>query len=264
MKPKVSIIISTRNRIKLLLERSLPSALEQTYRDFEVIVIDDASDDDTYHTIKNLNHPRITCLGNFKRRGLAGNKNLGIDYAKGEYIVFLDDDNKFHPDFLKETVKAIETPTVTRNYVDAVMVRKTIIYPEGKVSHLPKLPCSINDGFLMRKQIFKEIKFDEELQANEDSAFGIVFFKEEFEMGLIDKNLMTVYGSAVVNNTSYSDYTDYHLDGLAKFWLKHHQYEEYIGRMFMLRSGKRWFRWMYWLETKLKRYIQIWLSRRHL
>lgn len=254
---KTTVIIPTRNRPGLLRERSLPSALNQTFKDFEVIIIDDASD-----VMINLfipNDERATVYTNLERKGLAWNRNAGIDKAEGEYIVSLDDDNKFHPDFLTETVKFLDN----HPEYDAVGVRKTIIYPEGRASHFPKLPCSINDGFLIRKEVFEEIKFDEDLHANEDADFGIRFFKEGFKMGLIDKTLMTVWASPIFNTTSYSDYTDYHLDGLAKFWLKHHDYKKYIGRMFLLASGHKWFRYIYWLEQKIKRYYWIWSSRKH-
>ncbi len=251
---KASIIISTRNRAKLLMERSLPSATKQTLRDFKIVVINDASEEE-YPKLYNNSKSRF--YKNKKRKGLAWNKNFGISKASSKYIVFLDDDNKFHPTFLDRTVKYLDK----HSEFDAVGIKKNIIYPEGTICHLPKLPCSINDGFLIRRKVFEKIKFDDNLRANEDADFGIQFFKAGFKMGLIDEPLMAVYGSPIFNTTSYSDYTDYHLDGLAKFWLKNHDYKQYIGRMFLLSAGNpRWFKWLYWLETKIKRYYQIWLS----
>lgn len=252
--PKVSVVITTRNRKSLLLERSLPSVLNQSFKDFEVIVINDASDEEYPSEYEDK---RVIYMRNFNRMGLAFNKNLGIDYSKGEYLVFLDDDNEFHPDFLASTVDFLE-----RSGMAAVGVEKIIKYPEGNVLHHPKVPCAINDGFLFRRNLFQSIRFDADLHGNEDADFGIRFFKAGYQMPFLTKSgLMTVYGSPIFNTTSYSDYTDYHIDGLASFWLKHHEYAEYIGRIFMLRSGKKWFRWMYWLGTKLKRYYQIWSSR---
>jgi glycosyltransferase involved in cell wall biosynthesis len=251
--PKVSVIISSRNRIKLLLERCLRSVANQTYRDFEVILIDDASEQD-YSIIARGD---IKIYKNLIRKGLAWNKNFGISESLGEYIVFLDDDNEFHPEFLDKTVSWLDW----FQNVDAVGVDKIVVYPEGRLLHRPKLPCSINDGFLIRREVFDKIKFDAKLQANEDADFGIQFFRAGFKMGLIDKPLMTVWGSAIFNKTSYSDYTDYHLDGLAKFWIKNHKYKKYIGRMFLLSAGSpKWFKWLYWLEQKVKRYYQIWSS----
>lgn len=246
---KVSVIISTRNRPTMFFHRAWRSVHLQSFTDYEIIVIDDASD------VEYAIPTGVRYYKNEKRMGLAYNRNLGVKLARGEYIVSLDDDNKFHEDFLEKTAAYLDA----HPEVSAVGVGKNVIYPEGKTYQLSKLPCSINDGFLIRKSVFDKIKFDEDLHANDDAAFGLEFFKH-FNMGLIDEPLMTVYGSPIFNTTSYSDYTDYHLDGLATYWLKYHDRKEYIGRMFMLASGKRWFRWLYWLETKLKRYYHIWSS----
>lgn len=251
---KVSIIIPTRNRAKLLMERSLPSVGRQTFENFEVIIVDDASEEKYPFFYDGT---KVAYYRNTERMGLAWNKNFGISKAKGEYIVFLDDDNEFHPDFLTRTVAWLDEA----NSADAVGVDKTIVYPEGKVHHRPKIPCSINDGFLMRRKIFDIVQYDGDLQANEDADFGIRFFKAGFIMSQIYQTLMTVYGSPIFNTTSYSDYTDHHLDGLAKFWLKHHDYKKYIGRMFLLSAGSpKWFKYLYWLGEKVKRYYQIWKS----
>ena len=236
------------------MSRSLPSVLSQTFKDFEVIVIDDCSDEPYFNGISgSVILGKIRYHRNTERKGLAYGRNLGVRMAKGDYIVSLDDDNLFEPQFLEKTVAYLDS-----HPVDAVGVRKVIVYPEGKCSMLPKLPCSLNDGFVFRKEVFEKIRCDEELHANEDADLGIQFFKAGLKMGLIDEPLMTVYGSPIFNTTSYSDYSDRHLDGLAKFWLKNHDYKQYIGRMFLLSSG-HWFRYFYWIEQKLKRWYQIYL-----
>lgn len=248
---KVSVVVSTRNRNKLLMERSLPSVFEQTRKDFELIVIDDHGERAYWEDGYSLHGARYH--RNMVRRGLAHNRNLGANMALGDYVISLDDDNKFHPRLIEKAVAVLDA----NPDIDGVGVGKNVVYPEGATYQLQKLPCSINDGFLIRKSVFDKIRFDESLHANEDADFGIQFFRAGFKMAMIDEPLMTVYGSPIINTTSYSDYTDYHLDGLAKFWLKNHEYKEYLGRMFMLASGKKWFRWLYILEQKLKRYYQI-------
>lgn len=249
---KASVIICTRNRPELLVERSLPSALKQGFG--EVLVVENPAE--AIYPKLNVRH-----IKNKVDIGLAGSKKKAIGRTNGKYVVFLDDDNELHPDFLKKTISYLRK----HPEVDAVGVGRNIIYPEGTVYHLPKLPCAINDGFLIRRKVFSKIMFDPNLTANEDADFGTEFFKH-FKMGLIDEPLMTVYGSPIINNTSYSDYSDYHLDGLCRFWLKHRHpdYKKMIGRMFLLSAGRpKWFQWLYFLEEKIKRYYQIWLSPRH-
>ena len=260
---KVSIVVATRNRAKLLIERSLPSITKQTFKDFEVILIDDASDEVVIATGENTTYYR-----NLERKGLAHNRNKGVEFAKGEYVVSLDDDNEFHSTFLEETVKFLDKDPE----YDAVGVGKIIVYPEGKVYQPPpntSVYCSINDGFLIRRQAFWDIKCDEELVGNEDADFGLRFL-QKYKLGRIDKPLMTVYGSGIINKTSYSDYSNYHLSGLVRFWLKNNEFfndedsryfKKMIGRMFLIASDRMpLFNFLYWLEQKVKRYYQIWKS----
>lgn len=213
---KASIIIPTRNRPDLLLQRSLPSALDQTFDDYEILIIDDASE--KKYIVPKYQH--VYYHKNKKRMGLAYNRNLGADLATGEYIVSLDDDNELHPDFLSRTVAYLEKHLD----VAAVGVGKQIIYPEGAVYQAPptRAPCSINDGWLMRKRAFKTIRCDEGLYANEDMDLGLRFTKQ-FKVGAINELLMVAYGSAIINRSSYSDTSMRHLDGLKKFFEKNKQ-----------------------------------------
>jgi len=101
-----SVIIPTYNREKLIL-RALTSLLSQTEKNFEAIIIDDGSTDNTYTVIKEIflkNYNFIyICNSN---HGLAFSRNLGMNHASGKYITFLDSDDEYEPDHL-ETRKKI-------------------------------------------------------------------------------------------------------------------------------------------------------------
>lgn len=92
--PLVSVVIPTCNR-PVLLERAIESARDQSFRDIEVIVVDDGSEGDTAQVIacSMEKDARIKCIRNKKRIGGAAARNRGIDIAKGKYIAFLDDDD---------------------------------------------------------------------------------------------------------------------------------------------------------------------------
>lgn len=90
--PLVSIIIPTYNRVNLL-KRAVHSVLTQTYRNFELIIIDDHSQDSTRDYIRNLNHPKILYYRNPENKGSQYSRNLGLQFAKGEFIAYLDDDD---------------------------------------------------------------------------------------------------------------------------------------------------------------------------
>lgn len=99
--PIVSIIIPSYNR-RILLERAIISVLKQTFSDWELIVVDDASTDESSKYIKNLYDPRIFYIKNSKRLGAQASRNIGLKQSIGEYIAFLDSDNEWLPNKLQE------------------------------------------------------------------------------------------------------------------------------------------------------------------
>ncbi len=94
----VSVIIPTYNRAELL-ERAVRSVLAQTYPDFEVIIVDDASVDDTRCRMDalQLTSPQVRLIRHDANRGAQVARNSGIREATGEYIAFLDSDNEWLP-----------------------------------------------------------------------------------------------------------------------------------------------------------------------
>lgn len=113
--PKVSAIVTTHNRAKLL-PRALASVLEQadTFDDFEVIVVDDASTDDTATVIREWSDKfwdrgvRFTALRMGENSGYyTGPSNIAITHARGDFLRFLDDDNEWTAGSLKALYDAI-------------------------------------------------------------------------------------------------------------------------------------------------------------
>jgi len=98
-KPFFSIIIPTYNRADLI-GKTLTSVLQQTFSDFEVLVIDDGSTDATRQVVEAFNDKRLSYIFQANaERGAA--RNNGIDHANGKYITFLDSDDIFLPDHLQ-------------------------------------------------------------------------------------------------------------------------------------------------------------------
>jgi len=109
--PKVSVIIPTHNRVKLL-RRSLSSVISQDYRDFEILIIDDYPGSDTENLVNSFQDNRIRY---FKVRPMNASaaRNFGIGQAKGEYIAFLDDDDEWFPTILSKELKIFARTTKT-------------------------------------------------------------------------------------------------------------------------------------------------------
>jgi glycosyltransferase involved in cell wall biosynthesis len=106
-KHKVSVIIPAYNQCKFL-GYAIQSVLDQTYQDFEVLVIDDGSTDDTGEVAKKFRDPRIKYIYQ-DNQGLSAARNMGIRHAEGEYLTYLDSDDLFLPDKLKLLVSALDS-----------------------------------------------------------------------------------------------------------------------------------------------------------
>lgn len=104
--PKVSVIIPTYNYGKYI-EKAIDSVLDQTYRDFEIIVVDDGSTDDTKEIIETKNNKKIRYFYQ-TNRGASAARNKGIAEARGEYFVFLDADDSFCPENLEKKLSILE------------------------------------------------------------------------------------------------------------------------------------------------------------
>jgi len=110
--PTVSVIIPTFKRPTELL-RAVKSVLEQDYKDFEILVVDDNLPESEYRiqtksALKGID-PRIIHLENDTPMGGAGARNVGIESARGAYVAFLDDDDQWLPDKLSRQMVLFET-----------------------------------------------------------------------------------------------------------------------------------------------------------
>jgi hypothetical protein len=114
--PLVSVCVATYNRARLLMERSIPSVLSQTYPHFELIVVGDGCTDETAELIAKVGDPRLKFV-NLPNRGsypaeplnrwlVAGTQaiNHGMSLAQGDYVTHLDDDDEYLPERLEKLV----------------------------------------------------------------------------------------------------------------------------------------------------------------
>ncbi len=105
--PLVSVVLTTFNRSALVLP-SIHSVLQQTLGDFELIVVDDCSTDDTAEVVGRIRDPRLSLVRHETNLGLAEARNSGIFRARGRYLCFLDDDDEWRADKLAVQVAAFE------------------------------------------------------------------------------------------------------------------------------------------------------------
>jgi glycosyltransferase involved in cell wall biosynthesis len=106
-KPTVSIIVPTYNRGQLI-ARSVKSVLNQTYRDFELIIVDDASTDNTEEVVSSFNDKRIRYIRHEENRGEAAARNTGIKAARCNYIAYQDSDDEWFPEKLAKQMELLK------------------------------------------------------------------------------------------------------------------------------------------------------------
>ena len=123
--PAISLIIPVYN-VEDYLEKALLSVQNQTFRDFEAIIVDDGSTDKSLEIIKkfcekNSNFIFLTQ----KNKGPAAARNYGISVCKGDYIAFMDSDDYIEPEFLEMLYK-----TAIENDADITCCNFNLYYPE--------------------------------------------------------------------------------------------------------------------------------------
>ena len=124
---KVSVCIPTYNRSDYL-KYSVNSVLQQTYRDWELIVCDDGSTDNTPEVIQSYSDPRLRYVRHPQNIGRSRNMRSGFDAAAGEYFIKFDDDDAITPEFLAKTVAILDDNTE----VDFVCTDHWIINARGE------------------------------------------------------------------------------------------------------------------------------------
>jgi len=97
--PTISVIIPTYNRANFI-DVAIKSVLNQSYQDFEIIIVDDGSTDNTEEIVKNFNDFRINYFFHKFNQGISAARNTGIKACQGKYIAFLDSDDEWLPEKL--------------------------------------------------------------------------------------------------------------------------------------------------------------------
>ena len=184
--PQVTIIMATYNRAHLIRE-TIDSIQNQTFADWECLIIDDGSTDDTVEVLKNYlekddRYNYINRNSKYKK-GLPGCRNQGLELAKGSYIVFFDDDDVAHPQMLEICVKELKasesdfchykkksftaaTPSVLKkNYISKGRYKIGMDQIEQVVTNRIALAsCTV----MWNKECFKSVNFNESLQYAEE------------------------------------------------------------------------------------------------
>ncbi len=189
--PLVSICIPVYNAEKTI-EETIKSVLSQTYKNWEMIIVDDVSTDDSLQIIEHYaqNDNRIKVIRSKQNMGPAKARNRAIEEAKGKYIAFLDSDDIWFPEKLEKQIKfltenslvvtysAYETMDEDSKYINTRNIQKTITYADMlKSNHIGNL-TGIYDAEFFGKITMKEYGHEDyilwlELMKQVESTKGI-------------------------------------------------------------------------------------------
>ena len=177
--PLVSVILPTYNRANLL-PYAIQSILNQTYQNFELIIINDASSDNTSTILNQYKDKRIHIITNNINQGIVHNRNLGLSLAKGKYIAWMDDDDISKPNRLEKQVKYMEKhPNITILGTEISQLNsdeKIYLWPtennpqKAEISFLTgRLPIILSTS-MYRKSFFDmhHIRFQQDIPLSED------------------------------------------------------------------------------------------------
>ena len=130
-KPTVSVIIPVYN-VSEYIKKCIESAVNQTYSNIEIIVIDDFSQDDSISKVREFKDSRIKIISHKKNRGVSVIRNTGIDAAKGEFIIFLDSDDYLDCDLVRKCIERQK-----KNDVDCVVYNRHRVDDLGNLLNVP-------------------------------------------------------------------------------------------------------------------------------
>lgn len=240
-KTLISVIVPAYNCAGTITQ-SIESITGQTYQNIEILIIDDASSDDTYKKCQELSEKdeRITVIRQEENKGVSAARNQGLDHAKGSYIAFCDADDTMDPDMLR-----ILFDQMKKEKMDILCCAhsKSRNWPTKDETCLirdkKEMIKSLNQygGFVWNKlfdaEIIGNIRFDETLSLCEDTVFvtACLFHKKESAIAYIPQRLYNYQNGGVTNGASDRHFKNgcylYETAMQAASKITHGQYEKY-------------------------------------
>lgn len=215
--PRVSVIVTTYNRKEYLTE-TIQSILNQTYQDFELIVIDNYSNYDFFALIESFNSKKITPFQNQNNGIIAVNRNVGISHAKGEYIAFCDDDDVWIENKLEEQITILNKTKGDLVHSNMFLFSGGITNIIGKTSYkkINNLKNLIANNPIVTSSVLvrnKELFFPEDLNliAIEDYSLWLNLYLKGFKFEFSDSPLIYFRISATNTSTNKKMYITKHL-----------------------------------------------------
>lgn len=231
VKGLVSVIIPVYNNAQYL-RRCIDSLLAQRYQHIELVVVDDGSEDDLLSAVSGITDERFRGVINMPHSGVSTTRNVGIEYARGEYMVFIDGDDWVEEDYISLLMSGL-------NEADCAMVMMSIDYPDHNqidyelLKWVKKNPCVQRPEFnllfekymlsspcnkIYRTQLIKQLnylRFDSSVSYAEDLLFNLEYFGTIETVSLIPKVAYHYVKHSDSSTTRFHNNTSYTLNRLS-------------------------------------------------
>ncbi len=212
--PLVSVVMPVYNAEKYLKE-SIDSILNQSYRNIELVIVNDGSTDSSKDIILGITDSRIRLIENERNSGIVFTRNAGLESASGEYIATLDSDDIALPDRLEKQVKFLEenrTHGMCGTFYIVIdgngNLQKSIRFPtdnEDILTYLMIGNCFCNSTILLRSRLAKELKYREQFDIVEDYE---LWYRMSKFVKLANLSFFGTYYRVHGNNISVSKMAD--------------------------------------------------------
>ncbi len=228
MKPLISTVIPTRNR-SVLVKRAVQSALVQTFKEVEVIVVIDGPDEATLVVLSEIDDPRLRVIELPVSRGASGARNAGVSEAAGEWIAFLDDDDEWLSQKLELQIAAAKDSDHAFPIVACRLIARTpkgeFIWPRRLLTRsepmseylLARNTLFQGEGLiqtsmlLAKKDLLEKVPFRSDLQRHQEwdwllrattlEGVGIEFVPQPLAIWYVEEKRTSISGK---NNWQYS------------------------------------------------------------
>lgn len=173
----ISIVLPTYNRAAIL-PRAVDSVMQQSLSDWELIIVDDGSTDETARYLAGLEDPRVSLFSHPYNRGVAAAKNTGLDHVRGEWFTTFDSDDEMMPDALAvmtEYATRTKATLITCNCIEATTGKTTGIGPtrDGWLTFEEGMNLRGEHWGMVTSSLLGDLRFDERLPGWE----GVLWLK---------------------------------------------------------------------------------------
>jgi glycosyltransferase involved in cell wall biosynthesis len=203
--PGVSVILPTFNRAYIL-ERAVLSVIDQTFREWELLIIDDGSFDDTYELSRKFTDKFKNIRYLFhSNRGLPISLNTGIKLALGKYVTFLGSDDKYLPEHLKLRYDMLENSAELDLLHGGVkIIGDSYVKDKNDLTKMVHInECTVGGTFFGKRSIFENLSGFKDIEYSEDSDFFERAEKAGFKIKKVDFPTYIYYrdsGDSICNN----------------------------------------------------------------